>query len=176
MNGLLFMCASFWMAIMAKIIMFRKLECFYKFSWSFWNVQVCQNLIGLYHSSNDILWLKSSKKKQYIYRNSFWLTSAISLLVKLYILHNTYCWCERFLTKKNQWIRGMASNCYVTQIELYLHEFHETGHSVTSHCTGQFTPKMKETRNRVCFHLWCELTLALWCCSIVWSLFSWNKM
>ena len=30
--------------------------------------------------------------------------------------------------------------------------------------------------NRVCFHLWCELTLALWCHSIVWSLFSWNKM
>ena len=23
------------------------------------------------------------------------------------------------------------------------HEFHETCHSVTSHCTGQFTPKMK---------------------------------
>ena len=43
-------------------------------------------------------------------------------------------------------------------------------------CTGQFTPKMKQTRNRVCFHLWCELTLALWCHSIVWSLFSWNKM
>ena len=24
-----------------------------------------------------------------------------------------------------------------------IHEFHETCHSVTSHCTGQFTPKMK---------------------------------
>ena len=29
-------------------------------------------------------------------------------------------------------------------------------------------------RNHVCFHLWCELTLVLWCRSIVWSLFSWN--
>ena len=36
--------------------------------------------------------------------------------------------------------------------------------------------RWKQTRNRVCFHLWCELTLALWCHSIVWSLFSWNKM
>ena len=36
--------------------------------------------------------------------------------------------------------------------------------------------RWKLTRNRVCFHLWCELTLALWCHSIVWSLFSWNKM
>ena len=24
-----------------------------------------------------------------------------------------------------------------------IHEFHETCYSVTSHCTGQFTPKMK---------------------------------
>ena len=39
------------------------------------------------------------------------------------------------------------------------------------HCTGQFTPKMKQTRNYVCFHLWCELTLVLWCYRIVWSLF-----
>ena len=27
-------------------------------------------------------------------------------------------------------------------------------------------------RNRICFHLWCELTLALWCHSIICSLFS----
>ena len=27
--------------------------------------------------------------------------------------------------------------------------------------------RWKQTRNRVCFHLWCELTLALWCHSIV---------
>ena len=26
-------------------------------------------------------------------------------------------------------------------------------------------------RNHVCFHLWCEVTLALWCHSIVWSFF-----
>ena len=31
--------------------------------------------------------------------------------------------------------------------------------------------RWKQTRNRVCFHLCCELTLALWCHSIVWSLF-----
>ena len=36
--------------------------------------------------------------------------------------------------------------------------------------------RWKQTRNRVCFHLWCVLTLALWCHSIVWSIFSWNKM
>ena len=31
--------------------------------------------------------------------------------------------------------------------------------------------RWKQTRNRVCFHLWCELTMALWCHRIVWSLF-----
>ena len=31
--------------------------------------------------------------------------------------------------------------------------------------------RWKQTRNRVCFHLWCELTLVSWCHSIVWSLF-----
>ena len=36
--------------------------------------------------------------------------------------------------------------------------------------------RWKQTRFRVCFHLWCELTLALWCHSIVWSLFLWNKL
>ena len=34
----------------------------------------------------------------------------------------------------------------------------------------------RQTWFSVCFHLWCELTLVLWCHSIVWSLFSWNKM
>ena len=36
--------------------------------------------------------------------------------------------------------------------------------------------RWKQMRNRVCFHFWCELTLALWCHSIVWSLFfmKWN--
>ena len=42
--------------------------------------------------------------------------------------------------------------------------------SVNSH------QRWKQTRNRVCFHPWCELTLALWCHSIVWSPFSWYKM
>ena len=32
--------------------------------------------------------------------------------------------------------------------------------------------RWKQTRSGVCFHLWCELTLTLWCPSIVWSLFS----
>ena len=36
--------------------------------------------------------------------------------------------------------------------------------------------RWKQTRNHVCFHLWGELTLALWCHSIVWSLFSCNGM
>ena len=36
--------------------------------------------------------------------------------------------------------------------------------------------RWKQTLICVCFHLWCELTPALWCHSIVWSLFSWNKM
>ena len=36
--------------------------------------------------------------------------------------------------------------------------------------------RWKQTRNRVCFHLWCELTLALCCHSMVWCPFSWNKM
>ena len=31
--------------------------------------------------------------------------------------------------------------------------------------------RWKQTRNRVWFRLWCELILALWCNSIVWSLF-----
>ena len=29
----------------------------------------------------------------------------------------------------------------------------------------------KDESNRICFHLWCELTLALWSHCIVWSLF-----
>ena len=56
------------------------------------------------------------------------------------------------------------------------HELHETCHSVTFIVLVNSHQRWKQTRNRVCFHLWCELTLALWCHSIVWSLFSWNKM
>ena len=71
-------------------------------------------------------------------------------------------------------------HCYI-HIQLLLkvspcHEFHETCHSVTFIVLVNSHQKWKQTRNRVCFHLWCELTLALWCHSIVWSLFSWNKM
>ena len=35
--------------------------------------------------------------------------------------------------------------------------------------------RWKQTWNRACFHLWCELTLALWCLSIVRRLFSVNR-
>ena len=55
-------------------------------------------------------------------------------------------------------------------------EFHETCHSVTFIVLVNSHQRWKQTRNRVCFLLWCELTLALWCHSIAWSLFSWNKM
>ena len=56
------------------------------------------------------------------------------------------------------------------------HEFHETCRSVTFIVVVNSHQRWKQTRNRVCFHLWCELTLALWCHSIVWSLFSLNNM
>ena len=56
------------------------------------------------------------------------------------------------------------------------HEFHESCHSVTFIVMVNSHQRWKQMRKRVCFHLWCELTLALWCHSIVWSLFSWNKM
>ena len=51
------------------------------------------------------------------------------------------------------------------------HEFHETCHSATFIVLVNSHQRWKQTRVRVCFHLWCELTLALWCPSIVWSLF-----
>ena len=35
--------------------------------------------------------------------------------------------------------------------------------------------RWKQMRNCICFHLWCELTLALWCCSIVWIAFEWSQ-
>ena len=52
-----------------------------------------------------------------------------------------------------------------------LHEFHETCHSVTFIVLVNSHQRWKQTQNRVCFHLWCELTLASWCHSIVWSVF-----
>ena len=50
-----------------------------------------------------------------------------------------------------------------------IHEFHETCHSVTFIVVVNSHQRWKQTRNRICFHLWCELTLALWCHSITWS-------
>ena len=58
---------------------------------------------------------------------------------------------------------------------LFYSEFHETCHSVTLIVLVNSHQRWKQTLNCVCFHLWCELTLALWCHSIVWSLFSWTK-
>ena len=53
------------------------------------------------------------------------------------------------------------------------HEFHETCRLIVLVNSHQ---RWKQVRNRVCFHLWCELTLALRCHSIVCSLSSWNKI
>ena len=64
-------------------------------------------------------------------------------------------------------IPGTSFNNHV----LSIHEFHETCHSVTFIVLVNSHQRWKQTRNRVCFHLWCELTLALWCHSIVWGLF-----
>ena len=46
-------------------------------------------------------------------------------------------------------------------LEFPKHEFHETCHSVTFIALVNSHQRWKQTRNRVCFHLWCELTLAL---------------
>ena len=51
------------------------------------------------------------------------------------------------------------------------YEFHETCHSVTFIVVINSHQRWKQTRNRVGFHRWCELTLALRCHSIVWGLF-----
>ena len=48
-------------------------------------------------------------------------------------------------------------------------EFHETCQSVTFIVLVNSHQRWKQTRNRVCFHLWCELTLALRCRSIILS-------
>ena len=69
-----------------------------------------------------------------------------------------------------------ADSCCTCQSTNASHEFHGTCHSVTFIVLVNSHQRWKQTRNRVCFHLWCELTLALWCHSIVWSIFSWNKM
>ena len=67
-------------------------------------------------------------------------------------------------------------NSYGYTVNVCYREFHETCHSVTFIVLVNLHQRWKQTRNRVCFHLWCELTLALWCHSIIWSLFSGNKM
>ena len=41
------------------------------------------------------------------------------------------------------------------------HEFHESCHSFTFIVLVNSHQRWKQTRNRVCFHHWCELTLAL---------------
>ena len=68
------------------------------------------------------------------------------------------------------------------------HEFHETCHFITFYflkkkdskrCCDTTMPESihnKDESKRGCASLWCELTVALWCHSIVWSLFSWFQM
>ena len=41
------------------------------------------------------------------------------------------------------------------------HECHETCHSVTFIVLVNSHQRWKQTRNRVCFHLWCELTITM---------------
>ena len=72
--------------------------------------------------------------------------------------------------------RQISSILRKSTIIVLLHEFHETCHSVTFIVLVNSHQRWKQTRNRVCFHLWCELTLALWCHSIGWSIFSSNKI
>ena len=52
-----------------------------------------------------------------------------------------------------------------------IYGFHETCHSVTFIVLVNSHQRGKQTRNHVCFHLWCELTMALRCRIIAWSLF-----
>ena len=68
----------------------------------------------------------------------------------------------------------IVCNCNPNQLlhmSIAIHECHETCHSVTFIVLVNSHQRWKQTRNRVCFQLWCELTLALWCHSIVRSLF-----
>ena len=59
-----------------------------------------------------------------------------------------------------------AFSVQIVWLETSKHQFHETCHSVTfivlvnSHQRWTHQ-RWKQTRNRICFHLWCELTLAL---------------
>ena len=57
-----------------------------------------------------------------------------------------------------------------TQIVNWVHEFQETCHFVTLIVVVNSHQRWKQTRNRFCFHLWCELTLALWSHNIIWSI------
>ena len=67
-----------------------------------------------------------------------------------------------------QWVQSS----FVTSHHcLAYREFHESYHSVTFIVLVNSHQRWKQMQNRVCFHLWCELTLALWCQSIIWSLF-----
>ena len=80
-----------------------------------------------------------------------------------------FCFVNRtFIARKR--------SAWVSDSQSIIHEFHETCHSVTFIVLVNSHQRWKQTRHRVCFHLWCELTPALWCQSIVWSSFSWIKM
>ena len=88
----------------------------------------------------------------------------------------TISFCEMKGThaeSKEQCFR-MLSSAYLPRVYFTKyadHELNESCHSVTFIVLVNSHRRWKQTRNRVCFHLWCELTLALWCHSIVWSLF-----
>ena len=84
----------------------------------------------------------------------------------LFLWHHVLC----LTFNKVVFSRAISRSC-VTQCVCAWLEFHEACHSVTFIVLVNSHQRWKQTRNRVCFHLWCELTLALWCHSIVWSPF-----
>ena len=79
------------------------------------------------------------------------------------------CTCRK--RKERQKFNFLLLMWFSVQKSLLLHECHETCHAITFIVLVNSHQRWKQTRNRVCFNLWCELTLALWCHRIIWSLF-----
>ena len=67
-------------------------------------------------------------------------------------------------------IRGLEG--FLNFQKWFRHEFHETCHSVTFIVLVNSHQRWKKTRNRVCFHLWCELTTTM---NITEWQVSWNS-
>ena len=105
--------------------------------------------------------------------------SEFLVLPSTVLFKHDFCCQKKSTFDKNVSLKWVAC-LYITTYDPFscqdCHEFHETCHSVTFIVLVNSHQRWKQTRNRVCFHLWCELTLALWCHSIVWSLFSGTKM